>query len=347
MSAAPAADDMDAQREAMEQHQADAMAVHKEVEGLKRRGNECFVARDYKNAEMFYTQGLERVRVAKPKQPESRLWVSGTAAEGAAAAAAAEAATAEAAAAAAPAEGAAAPTGHGGGGGDGGVHSSYAHVLLANRSATRLHLGRHDAALADAVAALTLRPDWVKAYHRKAIALLALGRSREAQAAYAAALKHEPENKFIRRQVTQLTRALDARPKPAASSPPKAASEGPPAIGPGAAPIKSEAQWAAVFGAIGDPRVRLATMARLWNMSEKTERRSVFTRFLARLRGEAPPTGGGGGGGGGGGRWPSAPTSAAWEAAAGLASRRGGWVECRAQAPPAARAEEWPLPAAA
>lgn len=51
-------------------------------------------------------------------------------------------------------------------------------IILTNRSAARLGLGKQDEALADAEQAIELDRKWIKAYYRKASALEALKRYR-------------------------------------------------------------------------------------------------------------------------------------------------------------------------
>mmetsp|Transcript_27895 Transcript_27895/g.83597 ORF Transcript_27895/g.83597 Transcript_27895/m.83597 type:complete len:408 (-) Transcript_27895:53-1276(-) len=67
-------------------------------------------------------------------------------------------------------------------------------VLYSNRSACRAGQEVFDDALADADAALRLRPDWAKAHNRRATALYGIGNYVEAEAAVDAGLKLEPGN---------------------------------------------------------------------------------------------------------------------------------------------------------
>eukprot|EP00854_Cymbomonas_tetramitiformis_P012221 gene12221-14432_t len=62
-------------------------------------------------------------------------------------------------------------------------------VLYSNRSAAALAMGAVGAALADASACVTLRPDWLKAFTRLGAALLAAKKYSEAVEAYTRALK--------------------------------------------------------------------------------------------------------------------------------------------------------------
>jgi tetratricopeptide (TPR) repeat protein len=67
-------------------------------------------------------------------------------------------------------------------------------VLFSNRAAALTKLGRFEAALADADAALALRPDWAKAHFRRGAALFGARRFADAAAAYEAGLALEPDN---------------------------------------------------------------------------------------------------------------------------------------------------------
>lgn len=66
-------------------------------------------------------------------------------------------------------------------------------TLHCNRSAAHLALGLLDDAAWDARRAVSLRPDWPKAYYRLGCACLALGQWGEAEAALAQGLQLEPE----------------------------------------------------------------------------------------------------------------------------------------------------------
>ena len=65
-------------------------------------------------------------------------------------------------------------------------------TLHGNRSAAHLALGLLDDAAWDARRAVSLRPDWPKAYYRLGCACLALGQWAEAEAALAQGLQLEP-----------------------------------------------------------------------------------------------------------------------------------------------------------
>ena len=84
-----------------------------------------------------------------------------------------------------------------------------------NRSAARLKRGRAADALADAVAAIAARRDYVRGYERQGAALEALGRMAEARAAYAAGLAVAPSGGADAAALASLRgrlRDLDARP---------------------------------------------------------------------------------------------------------------------------------------
>ena len=66
------------------------------------------------------------------------------------------------------------------------------------RSLVNYNLNDYDAALSDAEKSLVLDPAWMKGFHRRGLALLALNRNEEAQAAYEQALKLQPHNKVIK-----------------------------------------------------------------------------------------------------------------------------------------------------
>jgi Lon protease-like protein len=68
------------------------------------------------------------------------------------------------------------------------------HIVLSNRAACLLCLGRGDAALRDAQLLLRLRPEWAKGYGRAGAAYLLLRRWEEAQSAFQHAMELEPNN---------------------------------------------------------------------------------------------------------------------------------------------------------
>lgn len=70
-------------------------------------------------------------------------------------------------------------------------------VLLSNRSAAHAGLGQAILALEDAEGALALRPDWSRAWGRKANALHLSGAWAEAETAYLQALALEPDNSAL------------------------------------------------------------------------------------------------------------------------------------------------------
>ncbi|KAI9007656.1 beta-lactamase-like protein [Hyaloraphidium curvatum] len=70
-------------------------------------------------------------------------------------------------------------------------------ALLSNRSAAHLRLGSPAPALADADAAVSLRPGWVKGHFRRGEALLDLERPDTAREAFAAALERSPRDKKV------------------------------------------------------------------------------------------------------------------------------------------------------
>ncbi|XP_018014215.1 stress-induced-phosphoprotein 1 [Hyalella azteca] len=72
------------------------------------------------------------------------------------------------------------------------------HVLFSNRSAAYAKLENYTAALADAEATVRLKPDWPKGYSRKGAALVYLNRLDEAEEAYEAGLKLEPNNQQLK-----------------------------------------------------------------------------------------------------------------------------------------------------
>jgi hypothetical protein len=71
-------------------------------------------------------------------------------------------------------------------------------IVFSNRSACFLKLGQHEKALDDAVRALEINPDNIKAVFRRGLSLHASGRYEEAMPILAEAHKLEPKNKQIK-----------------------------------------------------------------------------------------------------------------------------------------------------
>jgi len=71
-------------------------------------------------------------------------------------------------------------------------------VLYSNRSATNLELSKWVECLDDATTCLKLKPDWFKAYYRRALALNKVGRNVEARGMCAGGLALEEGNKDLR-----------------------------------------------------------------------------------------------------------------------------------------------------
>ena len=70
-------------------------------------------------------------------------------------------------------------------------------LLLSNRSATFVKLGKFDEAIADARECVNVRPDWTKAYLRLGQALEAKGRTEDACNVYVNAMKRGKEHKAL------------------------------------------------------------------------------------------------------------------------------------------------------
>jgi stress-induced-phosphoprotein 1 len=77
-------------------------------------------------------------------------------------------------------------------------------VFFSNRSGAYAGLNRWTEALADGERAVQLKPDWGKAYSRKALALMNLKRLEEAEHAFIAGLKLEPTNESMLSGLSQL-----------------------------------------------------------------------------------------------------------------------------------------------
>eukprot|EP00946_MAST-07B_sp_MAST-7B-sp1_P004036 g4036.t1 len=132
--------------------------------------------------------------------------------------------------------------------------------LYGNRSAARHHLEDFEGALSDAVHALELDPAWVKGYHRKAMALLSLGKFEEAVLAYEEALRLDPDNAGLKQKLTRAQRRARDHAKRSR--------------------VRGLSHWLSIFGSQHDMRLRLGVMASFWNEASEDERLLIFQQFL-------------------------------------------------------------------
>ena len=128
-------------------------------------------------------------------------------------------------------------------------------VLYSNRSITNFQAGNYQAAVDDASAALVERPQWVKAFHRKALSVAALGDFRQATELYREAIRLEPENKWIKKMLKQMEKQRAD------------------------APIRNEADWAKKYEDLAPQPIRMATLVHYWNICNKKERYAALSRL--------------------------------------------------------------------
>jgi hypothetical protein len=140
--------------------------------------------------------------------------------------------------------------------------------LHSNASLCQLELGDAAAALTHGAAAVGYRPEWSKAHCRKAAALAALGRHREAAAAYVVAEALDPTT------AAAVGRLRDAATRHADS----VDRDG---------PIASLDHFEDAFRHTGDSRLRLATLAHAWNALSPPERYAVLRELLFLVGGAA------------------------------------------------------------
>merc|ERR1712137_427282 len=90
------------------------------------------------------------------------------------------------------------------------VLDSANHVLYSNRSAAYASLGKYEEALQDGEKTIGVKPDWVKGYSRKGLALFKLDRLQEAMQCYEDGLKEEPENDGLKQSLKEVQSAASA-----------------------------------------------------------------------------------------------------------------------------------------
>lgn len=142
-------------------------------------------------------------------------------------------------------------------------------ILLTNRAAARLNLGRLQEALDDADAAITEDATWIKAYYRKASALERLGRYKESYEAWATCAQHcDPGTSpwlsemivKARDNWTRIFRQI---------------------------PIVDENDFMERYELLDDSRDKLSTLAHFWNASTSTERYNHFRFLISVIGGES------------------------------------------------------------
>lgn len=84
-------------------------------------------------------------------------------------------------------------------------------ALYSNRAASYSSLGQHEKALLDGESCISCRPDWLKGYYRKGIALEALGRVDEAVKAFQEAIKYEAGNAEVLTKISTLNEIIKKR----------------------------------------------------------------------------------------------------------------------------------------
>jgi len=146
------------------------------------------------------------------------------------------------------------------------------HKIYSNRSLVNYNLQDYETALSDAEKSLELDPQWMKGFHRRGLALLALNRNAEAQAVYEAALKLQPRNKVIKSCLNKAKKAIASAGAPAA---PVAAAA------PVATPvIKSNEEFLGQYAAQTDTKIRMATLVTFWNMVDSSDRLEFVKRLM-------------------------------------------------------------------
>lgn len=147
-------------------------------------------------------------------------------------------------------------------------HAHECHKIYSNRSLVNYNLHDYGAALSDAEKSLVLDPEWMKGFHRRGLALMALNRSKEAQVVYEEALKLQPRNKVIK---SWLKKAKKAATSAAAVASPAAAS-------PDA--ITSKDKFLSEYGKQTDTKVRMATLVTFWNSAQPADRLEFVKRLM-------------------------------------------------------------------
>lgn len=84
-------------------------------------------------------------------------------------------------------------------------------ALYSNRAASWQGLNKFEKAAEDADLCIKVRPDWLKGYFRKGVAMQSLGRFDDAQKAFQLALKVEPKNEEVMERLQAINNQLKER----------------------------------------------------------------------------------------------------------------------------------------
>jgi len=196
-------------------------------EDLKVLGNEAFVKNDFVSAEGYYTQAIDMLQSVSPDSVKNN---SESESESVA------------------------------------TNASNLAILLTNRSATRINLGRYEQGLEDAQAAIEYSPSWVKAYYRKSIALEKLGRLRESYFTWEDAVSFCETTPWLSKQVK------DVREKWTRSF--------------RSVVVESEDDFISRYKLLADVREKLSTLAHFWNECSKDERLCQLQYFISLIGGQ-------------------------------------------------------------
>lgn len=140
-------------------------------------------------------------------------------------------------------------------------------ILHSNRSAARIELGQEAEAVEDATIALAFNPSYVKAYLRKATALLRLGDEYGSYTTWKQAGEICEQSPALKKQLKDsLARWLLFYNKVPV--------------------ISSEDLLNRYMLADKNTRLKLSTLAHFWNISSKAERLEYLRTFLALIGGE-------------------------------------------------------------
>uniref|UniRef100_A0A7S2Y0T9 Hsp70-Hsp90 organising protein n=1 Tax=Fibrocapsa japonica TaxID=94617 RepID=A0A7S2Y0T9_9STRA len=88
--------------------------------------------------------------------------------------------------------------------------SGKAHTFYSNRAAAYSKLDQHAEALGDAEKCVALKPDWGKGYSRQGLALIRLGRYKEARDAYKTGMQKDPQNLELQNGFNEANRLSSA-----------------------------------------------------------------------------------------------------------------------------------------
>lgn len=138
---------------------------------------------------------------------------------------------------------------------EGGKDTELLGILHCNKAIANFNAGAYKQSVADATTAVQYRPTWVKAFHRRAMGLAALGQFAEATEVYKEAVVLEPDTKWLKTALKKMQKQVED------------------------SPVKDEFDWMEKYKTLSPQPIRMAVLVHYWNICTKPERYAALSRL--------------------------------------------------------------------